>query len=208
MKKYSLYLFDFDGTLLDTSLGLNYVFKESFKVAGVTIKDEDILYLSRVPLSQSFIEFHADESKINEFINRIEESLDEYESISTTRKYNETDEFIDYIKKNNILTGIVTSNNTNHVDKVFDYMKIDKNLFKVKIGSNKCKLIKPDPTPILMALEEIGYINRKNEVIYVGDSVNDCLSAKNAGIDYVLIDRDNSSTLDFPKINTLMELFN
>ena len=93
MKKYKVYLFDFDGTLFDTSKGLNYVFKEAFKVAGVKVEDKDIPYLSRVPLKESFDTLGGDYNKADEFVERIEEALDEEPAIKTTLKFPELKSF-------------------------------------------------------------------------------------------------------------------
>lgn len=207
MKRYSLYLFDFDGTILDTSRGLNYVFKEAFKLFNIEIKDEQITELSRVPLSVSFPRLGGDMSRIQEFIDRLNEALDEEPSISVTRKYPETDEFFKYIKENNIKVGIVTSNITPHVKNVLVHQDIDPNIFSTYIGSDKCNKVKPDPKPVLMALEELDYLNRRDEVIYIGDSKNDCRCAINAKVDTLLLDRDSSQDNEFNKIQNLMELF-
>ena len=157
MKKYKVYLFDFDGTLFDTSKGLNYVFKEAFKVAGVKVEDKDIPYLSRVPLKESFDALGGDYNKADEFVERIEEALDEEPAIKTTLKFPELDEFLSYIKDNNVLCGIVTSNNVNHVFKILDFFHLDHDYFKTYIGVDKSVVVKPSPKPILMALSELGY---------------------------------------------------
>ena len=208
MKKYKVYLFDFDGTLFDTSKGLNYVFKEAFKVAGVKVEDKDIPYLSRVPLKESFDTLGGDYNKADEFVERIEEALDEEPAIKTTLKFPEIDEFLSYIKNNDVLCGIVTSNNANHVFKILDFFNIDHDYFKTYIGVDKSVVVKPSPKPILMALSELGYKGDLKDVVYIGDSHNDCLAAINAGISYYLIERDEDRDLEFPKIYSLMELFN
>ena len=207
MKKYKVYLFDFDGTLFDTSKGLNYVFKEAFKVAGVKVEDKDIPYLSRVPLKESFDTLGGDYNKADEFVKRIEEALDEEPAIKTTLKFPEIDEFLSYIKNNDVLCGIVTSNNVNHVFKILDFFHLDHDYFKTYIGVDKSVEVKPSPKPILMALSELGYKGDLKDVVYIGDSHNDCLAAINAGISYSLIERDEDRDLEFPKIYSLMELF-
>lgn len=207
MRKYKLYLFDFDGTLFDTSRGLYYVFKEAFKVADVDIKKEDVTYLSRVPLSESYVKFGGNKDKISEFSKRILEALDEDESIETTIKFPEIDDLLALFKNNHIDVGIVTSNNKPHVLKILRYLNIDPALFKVIIGSDICDETKPSPKPILMALDNYQNKVLKSDVVYVGDSINDVLAAKNAGIEYFLLDRKKNSNAEFPRINNLMELF-
>lgn len=207
MKKYSLYLFDFDGTLLNTMNALYYVFAEAFKALNIEIKPEDVPELARVRLTKSFPKFGGKPEDFDKFVDRIESALDEMPSISSTQKYEDSDEFFEYVKKNNILIGIVTSNNTNHVNKVLDYMKIDKNLFVTKVGSNTIHKFKPNPAPLLLAIENAGFNERLDEVVYVGDSLNDCLCGTNAGVDSILIDRENTIKTEYTKINNLMELF-
>lgn len=209
MKKYELYLFDFDGTLFDTFPALNYVFKVSFKEVGINVTDEMIPWLSRVPLSESYETLGAPNDKeiIAKFIDKINESLDSEECIRLTKPFKETFELFDYIKRNNLKMGVVTSNNSGHVKDVLSHFGIDSNDFVTIIGNEESVKIKPDPTPILVALKESGYLYKKDKVVYIGDSFNDYYCAKNANVDAILLDRDNSSDKDFKKISHLMELF-
>ncbi len=200
-------MFDFDGTLLDTSKCLYYVFKEAFKETHVDIKEEDVELLSRIPLSEGYKKMNGKKQYVNVFSKRIKEALNEDESIKYTSKFPEIDKFLNYINNHSLNVGIVTSNDTEHVIKVLKYLNIDPTIFKVIVGSDKCQGIKPSPEPILTALKECNYNDSKDEVIYVGDSFNDCLAGKNAHIDYVLLDRKGNSDSEFPTISNLLELF-
>lgn len=209
MKKYKLYLFDFDGTLFDTSLALNMVFKRSFAKVGCIIKDEQITWLSRVPLKEAYEELNcpSDEASIKLFIDTINESVDSKESINLTRMFDETLEFFRLAKKSNIDIGIVTSNNSNHVKDILNHFNIPVDLFKVIVGNVEAPIPKPNPLPINVALKMANYQGDLNDVIYVGDSHNDCLSAINAKVDTVLLDRTKSSKEKFKKIENLLNLF-
>lgn len=207
MKTYKLYLFDFDGTLFDTALCLYYVFKEAYETVGISITMDDVIYLSRVPLLEGYKKFNADEEKLPIFFNKLEECLKDDESIILTRKFNEIDELFSYVSDNNIDIGIVTSNDSKHVEQVLEYLNIDPSLFKVIIGCDKCREIKPSKMPIISALKQLNYNGDYKDVIYVGDSINDCLAAKNAGVDYLLLDRNGTSKSEFKKISNLLELF-
>lgn len=207
MRKYKLYLFDFDGTLFDTTDGLYYVFKTAFKAVGGNIKPDDVIYLSRVPLQESYIKMGGDPQKMDDFVKNIEDALDDVESISTIKKYHDSDELFAYLRDNKIDAGIVTSNRISHVYKTFEYLNIDLKTFKVYVGNDNCKKFKPNPAPLLLALQEFGYKGDLKDVVYIGDSFNDCKCAINAGVDYFLIDHDHNSNYDFKKIHNLMDLF-
>ena len=209
MKKYKVYLFDFDGTLFNTSPGLFYVFKKSFESVGINIKKEDVMWLSRVPLPESYTKLGGDPdpSKIKEFVRVIEETLDSDESISTTKHFPEGPQFFEKLKNRDFKVGIVTSNNVNHVKKILKYLNIPEDIFDVYVGSDVVKEIKPRPEPILKALELLGYSGNKDDVVYVGDSQNDCLAAMNAGVHTYLVDRGDAPETNAEKIKSLLELF-
>lgn len=207
MKKYQVYLFDFDGTLFNTVPGLSYVFKKSFGSIGVNVNDDDVIWLSRVPLAESYAKYNGDPAKVNIFIKEIEKALDSKQSIETTEFYDDSKEFVDYLAKNKPMCGIVTSNNTGHVLKILSFFNLPKELFNVYIGSDIVKEIKPHPAPIKEAIKRLHYNGDLHDVVYVGDSHNDCQAALNAGVDTYLLDRGNAGDYPFPKIYSLMELF-
>ena len=210
MKRYKLYLFDFDGTLFDTSKALNMVFKVSFAKVGKVITDDQITWLSRVPLKEAYEELGcpSDEESIRTFIDKINESVDSKESINLTEMFPETKEFLEYAHEHDIKIGIVTSNNSNHVKDILRHFNIPSDYFTVIVGNVEAPTPKPSPIPVQVGLKMANYQGDLMDVIYVGDSHNDCLSAINAGIDNCLLDRHGTSKEKFKKIKNLMELFN
>lgn len=210
MKKYKLYLFDFDGTLFDTSKALDMVFKVSFGKIGTIINDDQITWLSRVPLPEAYKELNCpdDEETRKLFIDTINESVDSEESINMTELFDETTEFISYVRENDIRIGIVTSNNANHVKDILNHFDIPIETFSIIVGNVEAPIPKPNPMPIQVALKMANYDGNLDEVIYVGDSHNDCLSAINSHIDYYLLDRHGNSKEPYKKIKSLMDLFN
>ena len=209
MKRYKLYLFDFDGTLFDTSKALNMVFKVSFAKVGTTVTDDQITWLSRVPLFEAYEELGcpSDAASVKLFIDTINASVDSKESINLTELFHDTAEFLKYAKKNDVHIGIVTSNNSNHVKDILNHFNIPADSFDVIVGNVEAPTPKPDPLPINVALKMANYQGDLKDVIYVGDSHNDCLAAINAGVDHLLLDRHSNSTENFEKIKSLLDLF-
>ena len=210
MKKYDLYLFDFDGTLLNTLSSLEYVFTYSYGKIGINFKPEDTVLFSRVSLQQGYEIVHANPDDWPLFCDTIEASLDFPEALKRNEPYAESMEFFKYLEDHKILAGIVTSNKQKHVKDVLTVMGVDTRLFTVYMGSKQYENYKPHPEPILKALEVLGYKGPLDKVVYVGDGMNDMECAINAGVDAVLVDRINAfeESNKYIKIKNLMELFN
>lgn len=207
MKKYKLYLFDFDGTLFNTEKALEYIFCESFKAIGIAVKPEDAMCISRIPLKQSFEEYGGKDEQIPLFIDTIESTLASDRSVELTTFYPETEQFLTHMRENHIPCGVVTSNNSAHVKVILDYLKVPHETFQVYVGNRETPKHKPEPDPILTALKMAGYEGDLKDVVYVGDGLNDMLCAKRAGVEAILIDRKNEHPDgEYKKIKSLMEL--
>ena len=207
MKRYKLYLFDFDGTLFNSEKALEYIFCESFKAIGITVRPEDAMYISRIPLKESFDKYGGREDQKDTFIDAIETTLASDRSIELTTFYPETKEFLDYLRNNGIQCGIVTSNNVEHVKVILDHLNVPHSTFQTYVGSRETPKHKPHPDPILTALKLANYKGDLKDVVYVGDGLNDMVCANAAGVDAILIDRINEHPEgDYKKIKSLMDL--
>ena len=207
MQKFQLYLFDFDGTLFDTLPSSKYVFKKAYEGIGMTLNEEEVLGFTREPIPHSYQRLGAPQEKFSSFMEDIEKYVSSQESVNLTEIYDDTYDTIIDLRMDEADLGIVTSNNIPHVRDVLKKFDMQKDFFSVLVGNQEAPNPKPDPEPILKALEMINYHGDKKDVCYVGDSYNDCLAAKNAGIIPILLDRDNEYP-DSPylKITSLREL--
>ena len=208
MKKYDLYLFDFDGTLVDSFDSLAEVFVRSFEAVGISIDRNNIPRYCRIPLSESYKEVGGKQEDFARFVDLIEELVDDIELTKLVKIYEDTKEFIKLSKEMNFKLGIVTSNTSKHVKEVLDIHGINHNDFFVIVGNKEAHGIKPNPGPVLKALELAGYLNDKDRVCYVGDSFNDVKAGLNAGIDGILIDRHREFNCinEYPKIKYITDL--
>ena len=130
--------------------------------------------------------------------------------MAKSEKYPESDEFFSYLNKNKIRAGIVTSNNRAHVYDMFKEFGVPSGTFEIVVGNKEAEGTKPDPRPLLKALE-LADIKKEDfhKVVYVGDALNDALAAQNAGVDAILLDRNKEfgDYSEYQKIYNLMELF-
>ena len=193
MKEFDTYLFDFDGTLVDSHYSLEDVFYGAFKAIGVTIDKKETPRYARQPLEDTCREVNApqDKKSVEIFISEIRRLLDDKEVLKKTRLYPETLEVLKYFNDHNIPVGIVTSNNANHVKDVLNFFNIPLDTFSIYVDSDEISETKPSPKPLLRALEKYGPIDPK-DVCYVGDALNDAIAAERAKVEPILLDRDNA----------------
>ena len=137
----------------------------------------------------------------------IEKYVNSQESVNLTDIYDDTYDTIIDLRMDEADLGIVTSNNVPHVRDVLRKFDMQKDFFAVLVGNREAPNPKPSPEPILKALDMINYKGDKKDACYVGDSLNDCLSAVNAGIIPILLDRnDEYQNAPYLRIKTLKEL--
>lgn len=207
MKQFNTYLFDFDGTLVDTYESLTYVFGVSFAVVGIKVKESDVAKLMRCPLEEGYKMMKApdDERSYRRYGEMIVKALDDEHTLKLSQTYEEVREVLNYLRMKGKKLGIVTSNSKKHVLDVLRYIGIDKEMFDVVIGNAEAEKRKPNPEPVLKALELLGV--SKEETCYVGDALDDVRCGIAAGVFPILVDRYNEYENEhYNNIKTLDEL--
>ena len=207
MDKYQIYLFDFDGTLFDTLPSSKYVFKMAYQSIGFSFNEDDVLGFTREPIPDSYSRLGAPKEKFSFFMENIEKYVNSQESVNLIDIYDDTYDTIIDLRMLEADLGIVTSNNIPHVRDVLRKFDMQKDFFTILVGNREAPNPKPNPEPILKALEMAKYHGDKKDVCYVGDSLNDCLAAVNAGIVPILLDRANEyPDAPYIRIKSLSEL--
>ena len=208
MQKFQLYLFDFDGTLFDTIETSKYVFRKAYEFLGMPLNEDEVLQFTREPIPVSYKRMGAPIEKYDAFMEQIEKYLNTTkESIDLTDIYDDTYDTIIDLRMDEADLGIVTSNNVPHVRDILRKFDMQKDFFTVLVGNREAPNPKPSPEPILKALEMINYKGDKKDVCYVGDSLNDCIAAVNAGVVPILLDRDDEyKDAPYLRIRSLSEL--
>lgn len=202
---FEVYLFDFDGTVVDSYDSCVEVFKGAYASVGVELPEGYTKRLMRCQLGVGYKELNAPEEKIDIFHQKIIELLDDEEISSLTKTYDDVIDTLKTLKERGKMLGIVTSNNIKHVKMVFRIVGIDEKLFDVYVGNKEVKRHKPFPDPILKAIEDLKC--DKNICCYVGDALDDVRSSVSAGVTPILLDRYNEyENVDCIKIHTLKEL--
>lgn len=204
MKKYSLYLFDFDLTLFDTRESLIEVYNKTLKKFNKEVKEDEMDFLLGLNLYRMLEYKGIGKEHWLDYCKAFNQITDnDFDVIKKTKPFFDTLETLNYLDKNNLSFGVVTGGTTIRVKNVLSYYKFDPNKLKVYVGADNYRKPKPDGDPIILALELTGFLNRKDEVLYIGDAEQDIICAKNAGVDCVIVDRNTNKG----NIKSLLEIF-
>lgn len=180
--KYKLYLFDLDGTLLDSDEMLRVTFHTLYKLYKPEYKIDDIHILTlsgpqiRDTLRQEFPD-QDQELMLSEW-----RKYSNINYVKCSKLYPGANELLRKMAKENIPFSIITNKHRGGTDYTLKLMGLDDlNIFCV--CADEAGKLKPEPEGIYMAMEHFGITN-KDDVVYIGDSVFDYLTAKNAGVDF------------------------
>lgn len=205
MKEYSVYLFDFDGTLFDTKRSLRKVWRDAFQAVSMPVTDEQCDHYMHQNLFQTLEEHGVKKEDYPAFGEALTASLDEPETIAQNVPFPETEDVLRALRGSGKILGIVSGNSVKHISLVLSHWKFPIPV-DVLMGSDIYENGKPSPEPLLFALRELG-LTPSRDMVYVGDSLQDIEAADAAGMEAILIDREE----EYPdyrreKIASLREL--
>ena len=186
MKSYETYLFDVDGTLLDTTELIYQSFLNTCKVYGdFHIKREEVYRYIGIPL-RSQLEIYLGKKSEEEFeiiLNTHTEYQKEIYS-KTLKAYNGVIPGLKKLHRKGVQMGIVSSRTRESLDRylkhvgIFDY-------FTVISTPEWTKNHKPHLEPVLWALDQ--FKTEAGKTIFIGDAVFDIESGNSAGVNTALI---------------------
>lgn len=184
--KYKLAIFDMDGTILSTlddlANGVDYALSENGLPARS--KQETRAALGRGV--RFLIEQSVPAGLSDAEISKVEDDFLKYykvHSMDNTRPYDGIVELIKEVRASGIKTAVVS----NKIDSAVKELCANffEGAFDVAYGERVGIPRKPDPKPINAIIDEFGL--SKKEVVYIGDSEVDLLTANNAKIDHIIV---------------------
>ena len=183
---YKLILFDFDGTLLDSDQMLVVTFKQLYGKYRPNYNPgiEHVLTFSGPPIRKTLLQEFPNENQEVMFNEFVKYSTENYPK--TTKPFPYVKEMLTSFKKHSIKYGMITSKARTATNYVLKMTGLDE-LLEFTICSDEVKNVKPDPEGIFLAMKHFNVLN-KDEVIYIGDSIYDYETAKNAGIKFGFVD--------------------
>lgn len=173
-------LFDLDGTLIDSTDAIVQSFQNVYKDRGLTPPlKEDILPQIGYPLFDMFVNLGVCKSEAPEYVLEYREHYQKV-YIAKTKLLPGAKDAVQLAFNAKARVGVVTTKTGKYSKKLLEHFGIMK-FFEVLIGSEDVKKHKPDPEPIIRALECMK-VTEKENVYMVGDTCMDMKAAQNAGV--------------------------
>ncbi len=168
-------LFDLDGTLVDSLPLIIRTYRSVFDEMGLPWDEKAVKKMIGLPLKDIGEHFTGKENTPFEDIyqKHYHRDLDRF-----TVLFPGTLDMLGNLKKQRIKLGVVTSKGRPGATKTMTFTGIDR-FMDVTITAHDMSEHKPDPAPLLHALELIG--THVSRAIYIGDSKFDILTGRNAG---------------------------
>lgn len=170
-------LFDLDGTLVDSIELIVSSCRHAFtNRAGPT--DAEILRTIGRPLVEMFATHAADEADMQALIGRYREfQLAHHDRLTTA--YPGIAEAVQELDDAGYQLGIVTSKINRLAARALEHVGLASRM-RVVIGYDDTDRHKPDPTPVVHALERLGAVAAS--AVFVGDSPYDIEAGRRAGV--------------------------
>ncbi len=111
------------------------------------------------------------------------------------KRFPGTNETLKKLKEKYIL-GTLTSKPRLIMNLQFRDTKILSKYFKFKLSATDTKYHKPDPRVFSKVFKKLKNIEKK-EILYVGDTIHDCIASKKAGIRFVAVLTGHYGNKDF-----------
>ncbi|MBD3170041.1 MAG: HAD-IA family hydrolase [candidate division Zixibacteria bacterium] len=170
-----LVIFDLDGTLVDSSADVVDCFKYAFEKEGLEpLSEDEIKPTIGYPLKEVLGRYGDAERMHANFIEKAKIIMGD-----KTELLPGACEALEEIHKRGINIAIATTKIRQNTRRIIQKLGIDKYIGELS-GADDVKKVKPAPEALIRLLDY--YKVNKNQAIMVGDTINDILAARNAGV--------------------------
>lgn len=185
--KYDIVLWDFDGTLVDTSEGIFDSLRVAFAAEKLPSPDEKLLakFIGPTILSVLKSEFLMDDDQANRMITCFRADYADA-GVYRSEIYPGLIGLNERLREHGQKVGIATLKPEHMARLLLDHFGIS-GLFDVCVGSVGDEKAENDKAGMIdRALRELGYADR-SRVVMIGDTVIDAEGARKAGVNFIAV---------------------
>ncbi len=198
MKKYQNFLFDLDGTLIETEELIVRCFEYCLKkIYNIQVPEESLINKIGLPLKKQ-IELICQENQLKEIPFEDYQKMHMSHQLTIWTDYVKlfpgVEKVIQTLAQENKALGIVTSRKMPTTSLYLKHTKIHQ-FFKTIITPEKTQNHKPHAEPALKAMKELN--SEKSTTIFVGDAIYDLKCGENAGIATYIVKWHNKKSVDY-----------
>ncbi|MCU1536897.1 MAG: family hydrolase [Humibacillus sp.] len=180
--RWATAVFDLDGTLADTIDLIVASYQHAFRTVLGHEEDPVVIrsWIGR-PLVGAFRD-HSPEHAETLYATYLQWNADNTERL--IRSYDGVVDVLGDLREAGVHVGIATSKRRESARQAMDILGISPHV-EVLVAMEDTDVHKPDPTPLLLALERMG--RSAEGAVYVGDAVVDVLAGQAAGMDTLAV---------------------
>jgi len=195
-------LFDLDGTLTDSQVGITKAVDHALRFFGIQATDLDELKkFIGPPLRDSFRQHcNFTEAEVEEAISKFREYFSDT-GIYENRLYDGAIEMLSRLKTEGVQMVVATAKLTAYAERIAEYFKIGQ-YFNLIVGSELDGTRSRKGEVIHDALNRIDPDRRKSAVM-IGDSKYDIIGGREAGIDSISVSWGYGSRLELEEANAM-----
>lgn len=201
-----LAIFDMDGTLVDSEDFIVWSFMEVAREMGLTISPKVVRDSIGMPLDYVVERVlpGVPSAVVERFIARRRDLINKYWR-GMVRLFPDVKPALDYLKNSGFLLAVASSSIKSRIIEFMGYLGILE-YFDYISGVENGVRGKPCPDVILRVLSDLGV--DPVEAVYIGDRLVDCIAARAAGVDFILVDRSGHYSLgdECKSISTIKDL--
>lgn len=196
--KYKAVIFDFDDTLVESRekkwAHHKYVAKKFY---NRDLTDDDI----RVHWGKPLAVLLADLYQSGDTVHNMHKALIDTKADFEKDAFLGSKELINVLLDSKVEVGVVSATFKIHLTDDFERLGFPHERFAVIQGSDEVEFHKPDHRVFLKVFEKMSEKGiQKSEIVYVGDSIDDCKAALGAGIDFIGLTTGLYNEKEFKKL--------
>ena len=197
--RYKHIIFDFDGTIADTSSIILATMQATMRERGLHVATPDtIKRVIGLPLKDCFTHIYPDMSEMEalECASTYCDIFDANKSSLTPTLFPHVAETLAMLNQNGITMSVASSRGYGSLIELLEMMKV-RHYFALVVGVDNVDKAKPDPEAVLYIIKAMEV--DANDVLMVGDMPVDIAMGQNAGTRTCAVTYGNSSKEELEK---------